>query len=86
MGAGLRNADLARGVDEIDRRGLDANTGLDGNQAFAWSGAGAEAHGLWTVESGPDVLLRGDVDGDGQADFEIQVNDVAALGANDLLL
>ncbi|EYD78182.1 putative protease [Rubellimicrobium mesophilum DSM 19309] len=79
-------ADFARGVDEIDLRGLDANLDLDGNQAFAWSGTGAEAHGLWTVDSGADVLLRGDVDGDGQADFEIQVNDLAALGANDLLL
>ncbi|EYD74137.1 hypothetical protein Rumeso_04336 [Rubellimicrobium mesophilum DSM 19309] len=38
------------------------------------------------MDSGADVLLRGDVDGDGQADFEIQVNDLAALGANDLLL
>ncbi|EYD76047.1 hypothetical protein Rumeso_02476 [Rubellimicrobium mesophilum DSM 19309] len=78
--------DFTRGVDEIDLRSIDANTDAGGNQAFSWSGTGAEAHGVWVVESGADLLLRGDVDGDGRADFEIQVNDIQSLGANDLLL
>ncbi|MBV8685684.1 MAG: M10 family metallopeptidase C-terminal domain-containing protein [Alphaproteobacteria bacterium] len=65
------------GFDKIDLSAIDANSGVDGNQAFtfigasAFSGAGQlratfdAGNNLWTVE--------GDVNGDGTADFVLQV-------------
>ncbi len=39
-----------------------------------------------TMQSETGVLLRGDVDGNLLADFEIRLNDITALRAVDLLL
>jgi Ca2+-binding RTX toxin-like protein len=65
------------GFDRIDLSAIDANTGVAGDQAFTWIGSNAfsaagqlravydDATGLWNVS--------GDVNGDGAADFLIQV-------------
>jgi len=72
--------------DHIDLSGIDANTVLDGDQAFVYVGAlpftGAVA-GELRYENG---LLQGDVDGDGTADFEVQLQDVASLVNSDFIL
>ncbi len=71
--------------DRIDLRGIDADTGAEGNQAFhfiadhAFSGAAGELryrHGY----------LSGDVDGDGKADFAMELANAAKLVHADLLL
>ncbi len=36
--------------------------------------------------SSSNTLLRGDMNGDGVADFEIQINSVSGLSSSDLLL
>jgi hypothetical protein len=66
------------GWDVIDLTGIDANSGIDGDQAFTFIGNAAftaagqlravfdDVSGLWNVS--------GDVNGDGTADFLIQVN------------
>lgn len=77
---------VVHGVDDIDLSGIDANAGLAGDQAFAWGGITARAHGLWTVINSTNIVLKGDVTGDGRADFEIQVNGVHALDASDLMM
>jgi hypothetical protein len=43
------------------------------------------AHSVWTVKSGTDLLVRGDVSGDRSADFEILLTDIASLAASDFL-
>ncbi|RJL19538.1 hypothetical protein C9E82_15080 [Paracoccus siganidrum] len=78
--------DFVPGTDVIQLSGIDANATLNGDQAFSWSGQQASAHGLWTVQSGANRLVRGDVDGDGIHDFEIQVNGVTSLTADDFIL
>ncbi|EYD78405.1 Alkaline phosphatase [Rubellimicrobium mesophilum DSM 19309] len=77
--------DFVRGVDEIDLRNIDANTRMAGNQAFGWGGTHSKAYGVWTVDNGSSAILKGDINGDGQADFEIQINGIHALGSGDLL-
>ena len=86
-GAGRdRITDFQRGLDDIDLRGLDAHTGRGGDQAFAFGGREADAHAVWFAQSGRDLIVRADVNGDARADFEILVNGTAALSADDFLL
>lgn len=77
--------DFRSGTDGIDLRGIDANTKMSGDQAFAFKGA-ATAYSVWTVKSGADLIVRGDVTGDRTADFEIQLVGVQGVTASDFLL
>lgn len=74
------------GQDDIDLSLIDANTGRGGNQAFAFAGTKAAAHSVWYVKQADGVLVRGDVNGNKTADFEIWVDDAARLGAGDFIL
>ncbi|HMQ95118.1 MAG TPA: calcium-binding protein [Amaricoccus sp.] len=80
-----RITDLARGIDKVDLRKIDADTTHAGDQAFHFLGAAA-----FTGHAGDlrfaTGLLAGDVNGDGLADFAITVSGVARLGASDILL
>ncbi|WP_423212539.1 Calx-beta domain-containing protein [Paracoccus yeei] len=80
-----RIGDFVSGVDDLDLRGIDANATIAGNQGFRFA-AGRAAHAVWAVDSGANTLLRGDVNGDGNADFEILLLGVDRIGAQDLLL
>lgn len=80
-----RISDFAPGLDDIDLRGIDANFGMAGNQAFRLT-SGRAANAVWTEASGANLLLRGDVNGDGNADFEILLLGVQRLSAQDLML
>ena len=77
--------DFASGLDDINLAQIDADNTAAGNQAFAWSGATARAHGIWTVQVGDHRLVRGDVNGDRNFDFEIEVRDIARLAADDFI-
>jgi Ca2+-binding RTX toxin-like protein len=59
--------DFASGVDFVDLRGIDANSGVTGNQAFVFNSGPSGAGALW-FSSGN---LYGDVNGDGVADLAI---------------
>jgi len=93
VGAGRdRVYDFDSGEDKIDLRRIDADTAAAGDQAFVFGGGTAVANGVWTADGGElggisVLLLRGDVDGDAVADFEIGFYDgLASLAAGDLLL
>jgi Ca2+-binding RTX toxin-like protein len=85
-----RLLDFDRG--EHDRIGLsdiDANTSRAGNQTFTFIGT-QEFHDKagevrYEQKSG-DTLLTGDIDGDGKADFAIQIQGTIDLKAGDFLL
>jgi Ca2+-binding RTX toxin-like protein len=70
--------DFQTGVDKIDLSRIDANTHLDGNQAFAWigsnafSGTGAASAGeLRVFDDNGRQRIEGDTNGDGVADLVI---------------
>ncbi len=81
--------DFSKADDVIDLAGIDAKTGVVGNQAFhfiaasAFSGTAGE---LRAVNSGRNAIVSGDVDGNSHADFSIMVQDVQNLHAADFVL
>ncbi|MGH6737144.1 MAG: calcium-binding protein [Methyloceanibacter sp.] len=80
--------DFTRGEDDIDLKGIDAKTGVSGNQKFNFIGKQdfSEKKGeLRYEDKGSKVIVQGDVNGDGKADFEIYVA-VGSLGKGDFLL
>jgi serralysin len=77
--------DFVRAVDDrIDVRGIDAKTGVGGNQKFKFIGQQAfhDVKGELRCKNG---IVQGDVNGDGVADFEIKVN-LATLVSGDFFL
>ena len=76
-------------ADKIDVSGIDANSKVGGNQGFAWIGTAA-FHGtpgeLRFHSVGSNGYVEGDTNGDGQADFKIELLNVAALAKGDFVL
>lgn len=81
-----RITDFQVGVDDIDLRQIDANTRLGGNQDFEFSGMQAQAHSVWYMQAGANLVVRADVTGDRIADFEVLLTGVSRLTAADFLL
>lgn len=80
--------DFDRADDRLDLRGIDAIAG-GGDQAFRWIGnrpfhdVAGELH---YVRRSGFVIVEGDVNGDGRADFQIQLDGIGRLGKDDILL
>lgn len=74
------------GQDDIDLSLIDAHAGRGGNQVFAFAGTTAAAYSVWYVRHAEGVVVRGDVNGNKTADFEIWVDDAVRLGAADFIL
>ena len=78
--------------DRIDAAGIDANVSLAGNQAFKWGGTVTKSKGYLWAENTPsgDTLVKGNIDGDVEAEFQVAVADGTRLAsawiAADLLL
>lgn len=96
VSAGLASAvdvitDFVQGSDIIDLAGVDANSTTNGNQAFsfigssAFSGVAGELRVLRGQNSGI-TRLQGDTNGDGVADFFIQLTGLYVLTTDDLIL
>ncbi len=81
--------DFQHALDKLDLSGIDANSSLSGNQGFTFLGAGAfdnhAAELLYQVIQG-NAFVRGDVNGDGVADFTIKLQNVSSLAATDFHL
>ena len=77
--------DFRSGVDDIDLRGIDADTGTVGNQAFSFIGGTAFGGVAGELRFAAGVV-SGDVDGDSVADFQIGLTGVTNVAAGDFLL
>lgn len=86
-----RIKDFAVGVDKIDLSAIDADAITKGNNAFtflatvneAFSGKAGELH---FTDTGGVTMVEGDITGDGQADFQIELGAGLALGIGDFVL
>lgn len=75
--------------DKIDVSGIDARTGVTGNQAFSFIGTGdfTGTKGQLRIETVEDgLIISGDVNGDRIADFRIGVLNLFSLSAADFIL
>ena len=75
--------------DRISVEGIDANANAAGDQSFTFIGNGAftgAAGQLRYEQSDGNTFVLGDVNGDGVADFSIQVSGLVSFGSGDLLL
>lgn len=82
--------DFAQGSDRIDLAAIDANSSAAGDQAFTWIGTSAFSNvaSQLRYDASPTGArtIFGDVDGDGLADFQIQVTGSTTFAAGDFLL
>ncbi len=75
--------------DVIDLSALDANTLLAGDQAFSFVGMAAFSQVAGELRyslSGTTSSLAGDVDGNGVADFLLQLSSVTSVVASDIMV
>jgi Ca2+-binding RTX toxin-like protein len=75
--------------DKIDLSAVDANSGMAGDQAFSFIGAAAfsgVAGQLQVTAGAMNTFVKGDVDGNGTADFMITVAGTPALGVGAFVL
>ena len=82
--------DFQSGLDKIDLRAIDAASGTDGNQAFAFIGdtafGGVAGQLRATYDAGLSrYTIQGDTDGDGIADLQIFVTSSQLLGSDFML-
>ena len=81
--------DFTAGQDRIDLSAINANTATAGDDAFTFLGSGPFTHASGQLDffkAGSKIILQGDVNGDGLADFQIQLNGIASISAGDLVL
>jgi Ca2+-binding RTX toxin-like protein len=75
--------------DRIDLRAIDASNQTSGDQAFRFIGAAAFSRSEGELRfdvSGSDLVVSGDVNGDGVADFSLRVLNLSSISSNCFLL
>jgi serralysin len=79
--------DFELGVDKLDLAAIDAKRYDPGNDKFKWIGKqgfhGREGE-LHYVKKAGYLLVEGDVDGDGRADFQIKLDGLTSINKYDL--
>ena len=87
--------DFHRGEDVIDLFGIDANLRAGGDQAFTFLGR-SQFHGIagelravklnFAGTSHDKTIVEGDSNGDGRADFQVELKGLIALTKADFIL
>jgi serralysin len=82
--------DFLAGTDRVDLTTLDASTNVGGNQAFTFIGDAAFSNvsGQLRADYADPLrtLIHGDVNGDGMADFTIELAGLVSLSSTDFFL
>jgi hypothetical protein len=82
-------SDFVSGEDRIDLSAIQAVTGAETDEAFAFIGTGAftkQAGQLHQITAGSNTIVEGDVNGDGRADFQILVKGHLTFQQTDFVL
>ena len=91
VGAGNRDiiTDFQTGIDQIDLGHVDANSATVADDAFAFIGTTAfssTAGELRFEQTGTETIAQADVDGDGAADWEVELTGTISLVEGDFIL
>jgi len=80
---------IASQKDIIDLSGIDAKAGTAGDDAFSWIGTAefgkVEGELRYFQENG-NAIVEGDANGDGSADFQIELSGIASLQDSNFIL
>jgi len=77
------------GTDKFDFSGIDANSKVAGDQAFANTSIGTKAanYSIWANASGSDLIISADTDGIASTiEFQLQLMGVTKLAYADVVL
>ena len=77
------------GTDKIDLSGIDANSKVAGDQAFANAplGTAAKSNAVWYTASGADLIISADTDGlASTVEFQIQMMGITKAALTDFVL
>ncbi|WP_374090956.1 tandem-95 repeat protein [Methylomicrobium lacus] len=80
---------IASQKDLIDLSGIDAKAGTIGNDAFSWianAEFGKVEGELRYFQENGNAIVEGDVNGDGSADFQIELSGIASLQDSNFVL
>jgi len=95
VGASYRDRvyNFKSGTDDIDLKTIDAIANFPGDQAFKFSNKTASAYSVWYVQANidsdglkDDIIVKGDINGNITADFEIGVVGVTSVAAGDFVM
>lgn len=80
--------DFVSGTDIINLKAIDANVSLRGNQAFVLSNTfqSGVAGRLVITQNNNNLLVSGDTDGDGLANFTIELQGISAWVSSDFVM
>ncbi len=82
--------DFDSGEDKLVLSAIDANSSRGGDQSFIYAGEQGSgfgrSHAIWFVDTGANLVVRGDVNGNGAYDFEIELQSVGQLSKFDFIL
>lgn len=84
-----RITDFTSGQDKLDLKSLDANSSLTGNQALTFIGTHAFTHTAGELHYqviGGNTFVSADFNGDGSADFTLQLDGLHTLTSHDFVL
>ncbi len=81
--------DFRHGIDDIDLFTIDAKAGVPGNQKFTFIGQGAFTGVKGELHyklAGANTIVEGDTDGNGLANFQIELTGLKVLTGGDFIL
>ena len=81
--------DFTHGHDHVDLKTIDANIHHKGDQAFHFIGQHGFHHNegeLRFKATSAGVIVQGDINGDGRADFSIELDGLTAMTKGDFIL
>ncbi len=84
-----RIKDFQHNIDDIDLKNIDANTTKGADQKFSFIGTKDFSHTageLHYLQSGGKTIIEGDTNGDGRADFQIELTGIKTLTSGDFVL
>lgn len=77
---------FTRGTDDISVTLIDSNTRVANDQDFTFNGTTAKANAIWYSGTTGGIIVKGDVNGDKIADFEIKIEGISTITVGDFIL
>ena len=71
--------------DILDFSRIDSDTSTAGNNAFDFTNSQSDDNAIWYHREGQNIIVYGDINGDGRGDFEVELRHVNSISASDFI-